>query len=64
MELPDSESVCAFACVSVCLLLDLEQLRAGIGGVLRGGVGGGGLPALVCTFPTSPTLVPFWGMNG
>lgn len=39
MELPDSESVCVFACVSVYLPLDLEQLRAGIGVVLRGGGG-------------------------
>lgn len=60
MELPDSESVCAFACVSVCLLLDLEQLRAGIGGVLRGGVGGGCSQLLFV--PSPPHQL--WSLSG
>lgn len=56
--------MCVYVCVSVCLSL-IPGPRAAKGRDRRSGQmkqrQRGDLPALICTLPTSPPLLPLWG---
>lgn len=60
-----TQRACVHVCACVSVYLSLPGPGAAEGRDKSSAHGGRGeLPALVCTLPTSPTLVPFWGMNG